>query len=435
MGRKHSTTEDWQKIKQMVKEGKTSSQIGLALGYSKSTIDKWRQRQHHGIVPNAVGRPPKGALGSFSVGLRDQIKKWRQDYEKRGSKTMLSDLKKDGGWAVDDLPSQKSIDRFLSEQRLSKSYDRHIDLNEFKPLKAHLAHERWQLDGRGNEWVEGVGVVSLLDVKDVASCLYAGLYPALMSSRHSHPSTSHYQTAVRLAAMMHGLPRQIQTDRASVFFDNNSKSPFPTLFFLWLLALGVEPVLSQAHTPQDQGHVERSHRTVWAQVDRKSPYRNWEHFFLACQQRCRHLNECLPCASLKNLPPLTACPEARHSGTRYHYEQEQKLLNMDRVFDYLQQGQWERRVSKAQTICLGNQVYYLPNAIPNSSASIQFRKSDQCLLFQIHNQICLKIPIKGCNINDLMGPDLLPMPGVQLQLPFADENSLILIQLQNDTTF
>lgn len=431
---KQTTTQDHQRIEMFVSQGKTSQEIAQILGCSKKVVDKWRQRFNRGMAPPAMGRPQQGAMGSFSVVLSQQIKDWRNDYEKRGSKTMRTDLLNDGRFTGNPIPSLSSIQRYLSQQGLSQVYGRRTDLTKFECPKAEKAHQTWQLDGRGNEQVGGVGTVSMLDIKDVFSHVYTGVYPAMLRGVKSHPATRHYQTAVRLAAMGHGLPQQVQTDHASVFFDNGSKSPFPTLFFLWLVALGVEPVFSRVHIPQDQGMVERSHQTVWNQVCRKSGYRNWEHFFLACQERRQWLNSCLPCSSLEGRPPLMAFPEAQHSGKVYSCQSERGLLDLDRVFNWLELQFWHRRISKDQTVSLGGHVYYLPLAKPNAWAHIKFRKSDRCLLLQIENHLCLKIPIMRMDLDTLMGAEQLPMPGVQLQLPFDDRNCLIASTRINNAT-
>lgn len=422
---KRTTTQDLDQIEKYVSGGKTSEEIAQILGCSKKVVDKWRQRLRRGIGPSAMGRPAGGAMSSFCVTVCQQIKDWRTDYAKRGGKTMYTDLLNDSRFAGKAIPSKSSIQRYLSEQGMSQVYGRHTELTTFESPKPEKAHQIWQLDGRGNEQVNGVGTVSMLDIKDVFSNVYAGVYPAMLKGARSHPATRHYQTAVRLAAMNHGLPEQVQTDHASVFFDNGSKSPFPTLFFLWLIALGIEPVFSRIHIPQDQAMVERSHQTVWNQVCRKSGYRNWEYFFLACQQRRQWLNDCLPCSSLDNRPPLIAFPEAIHSGKVYHYANERQLLDIDKVFHWLEGQFWYRRISKDQTISLGGNVYYLHLAKPNALAFIRFRKSDQCLLLHIDNQFCIKTPIRKMDLDDLIGPDHLPLPGVQLQLPFDDRNSLI----------
>jgi|GEM_PF-1281862 len=74
-----------------------------------------------------------------------------------------------------------------------------------------------------------------------------------------------------------------------------------------------------------------------------------------------------------------------------------------------------KRVSKDQTISLGNQVYYLSQAPILKKAEIKFRKTGQCFLITINDKICFKTPIKGMTKQDLIGDVSLPLLGVQLK--------------------
>ena len=132
------------------------------------------------------------------------------------------------------------------------------------------------------------------------------------------------------------------------------------------------------------------------------------------------MNEKFPSSACDNQPPLTAYPGAAHSGRHYSPEIEQRLCSIDRVYDYLENEQWWRKVSKDSTISIGGRVYYLKDAKPNTQVKIQFRKSDTSLLITIVNELCFKCKIKGLDISDLIGERDFPFPGVQLKLPLFD---------------
>lgn len=410
------TTEEYHLIEEMVTQGQTNKQIASHLGWDIRRVEKWRSRLKHHQGLGRMGRPKKGHLEGFPLALRDMIKKWRDNYGGWGSLTIHTELLTSGKWAACELPSPSSIHRFLGREGLVKRYEAHSDLSVFPKLKSEAPHDIWQVDGQGNESVGGVGTVSMLNVKDVFTGMHVSIYPASMKTPNNHPNTSHYQNALRLGAIHHGLPLQVQTDHASVFFDNNSKSPFPTQFFLWLIALGIQPVFSRTHIPQDQAKVERTHRTAWNLVNRKKPYINWQHFFEHCQRRRVWANQYRPCASLGGNPPLVVFPSATHSQRPFDPTKEANYVQMAKVFDYLQQQLWWRTVSKEQTVSIGKQVYYLAGAPPLKKAMVQFRKADQNFLITVHDTLCFKIPIKKMTIQDLIGEVTLPFPGVQLKL-------------------
>ena len=413
---KATTQEERHQIAQMIEQGMTSKEIGTRLGFSKKTIDKWRSRIRTSSVESKMGRPRLGPMGGSTASLRVKVKALRSEHPSWGGKMIGCELAELGH----QPPSSTTIYRYIKQQGLIKGNEKHQTQAFFPKIQANAPHDVWQIDGQGNEQVNSLGAYSILNAKDVFSGVHVGVHPVYMKSERGHPTTRDYQAVFRHAAMTYGLPRQVQTDHASIFYDNHSKSPFPTSFFLWLVAMDVEPVFSRIHQPQDQGKVERSHQTMWAQIERSTPYKTHDQFFDYCQKRRAWLNEKFPSSPCGNQPPLTAYPNAIHSGQHYHPSLEHQKCSIDRVYDYLQKGLWWRKVSKDSTISIGGQVYYLKNAKPNAQASIQFRKSDASLLITIVNELCFKCKIKGLEIDDLIGQCDFPFPGVQLKLPLFE---------------
>lgn len=418
---KSTSLEDRSRIKELVAEGLTSQAISERLGWSVKTIEKWRTRIRRDEISSRMGRPRKGAMSQFPEVIFRQVKSWRMDYRGWGGRTIQCEFSVDIRWQSEKIPSSSTINRYLKQSGFIAARDKGEPLPFIPKIEATRAHDLWQIDGQGNEHLQGVGYVSMLNIKDVVSSLYVGIYPAQLANPKSHPTTQHYQAAIRSGAIYCGLPKQVQTDHASVFYDNTSKSPFPTLFSLWLVALGVEPIFSRIHRPQDQGKVEKAHQTVWRQLSRQTPYCNWEHFYEKCQQRKTWLNQHFASNATTNKPPLIANPQAKHSGRTYHPSIEPDLLKLDRVYDYLEKGRWWRRISKDGTFSLGKQVYYLPGVKPKALAEIHFRKMDQSLLICLDNELCFKSKIKGISLIDLMGDQQQPLPGTQLEIPFSNK--------------
>lgn len=415
---KQTSLEDRHLIKEMISQGLKSKEIAEQLGWSVKTVEKWRNRIRQDKLTSQIGRPRKGAMSQFSEVIARQVKAWRDDYRGWGGRTIRCEFSIEPRWQQGKIPSSATINRYLKQSGLVTGREKREPLPFIAKIECSQVHDLWQIDGQGNEQVHGVGFVSMLNIKDVISSLYVGIYPARLAGPKSHPTTRHYQAAIRSGAIYCGLPKQVQTDHASVFYDNSSKSPFPTLFSLWLIALGIEPVFSRIHRPQDQGKVERSHQTIWKQMCRQTPYHNWENFYEKCQQRRIWLNEFFDSSATDNKPPLIANPKAKHSGRVYHPSLERNLLALDLVYDYLEKGKWWRRISKDGTFSLGKQVYYLPGVKPKAQAEIRFRKSDQSLLICLDNELCFRTKIKGIALDDLIGELHEPIPGTQLEIPF-----------------
>lgn len=361
-------------------------------------------------------------MSTFPESLKTRIKDMRKNNEGYGAETILAELVHKHGYMKTELPNRSTLATFLKQEDFVKQYEPHRDLPVPRANHPKAAHELWQLDGRGNESVQGVGAVALLDIKDIYSKTYITCFPAKMKSIQGHPNTSDYQTALRLGFTEYGLPKRIQVDHASVFYDNNSKSPFPTQLHLWLLGLGIELFYSRVHRPTDQAHVERSHEILFKQILEGNPeFESWTQLYNKCTHRRFFLNNLLPSTSCNNQAPLKACPQAIHSGKFYNPIHEQKILRMDRIYNYLAKCTWFRRVASNKTISLGGQVYYLAGAKAKEQLEITFCSICKHLMFHNDKELLVAmLPIKNISTNYLMGNlgNLNQIPGLQLPIPF-----------------
>jgi transposase InsO family protein len=416
-----TTLEQRHQIKEMLDQSYSNVQISMTLGLSISTVKKWRRRISQGSISAQMGRPRRGSLSSFSPLVRSELIRLRNDHEGWGPATLQLELAKLGIVPATELPGIASIARYLKEQSLIKTYQRHSALPCTDCQAADKVHRLWEIDGKGNHRIKGVGYIALLSAKDVYAKTYVAAYPALMPSQHGHPNTDDYQTMLRHAFAAHGLPEQIQTDHASVFYDNRSKSPFPTRFHLWLVALGINLCYSRVNRPTDQPHVERSHRTISAQALQGQEFLHWGHVFDYLKERRRFLNEEFPSASLDHKAPFEAYPEARHSGRYYHPMQETQLMSMERVGAYLAKGKWFREVASSKTVSLGGQVYYVAQAKPKQQLRIEYAPKEKMFcFFDDKEQVVAMSTPKDIDIQHLCGraePSEF-MRNFQLEIPF-----------------
>jgi len=368
-----------------------------------------------------MGRPSTGALSSFSPLIQEEIKKLRGQHSGWGPTTLRVELQQNERLSGLRLPSRSTIGQFLLEQGLSKRYHPNTSLPLKHCPKAEQPHDHWQVDGQGNTKVPGVGPVAMLNIKDTFSSVYVNAFPAKMKSLRGHPNAADYQTAIRLGFIQHGLPKRIQTDHASVFYDNHSKSPFPTTFCLWLIGLGIQPCFSRFNQPTDQAQVERAHQTIFNQVlAGRNDYLHWEQLFDACQKRRRQLNQCIPSRSTDNLPPLQRYPKAKHSGRFYHPALEATHICLDRIYAFLAKGQWFRIVAKNRTITIGGQVYYIKGTKYRQQLRISFCPIERKLHFFGQQDTRLTtLQIKGITKQALMGDlgEFSKLQSLQLELP------------------
>jgi len=391
------------------------------------TTNKKRESLH-----SSFGRPSKGALSIYSSELRGQISVIRRANPGFGAASILANLIHEFGHTKTELPNRSRIAAFLKEQALTQTYEKHSSLPKPAIVAPKNAHNLWQLDGRGNEQVIGVGAVALLNIMDVFSNTYISCFPALMKSMQGHPNTVQYQTVLRLGFLEFGLPKRIQTDHASVFHENNSKSPFPTKFHLWLIGLGIKLFHSRVHRPTDQAKVERSNQILYNQILKGNfKFQNWKELFEKCQKRRNALNYHIDSSACQYQPPLELNPKARHSERFYAPQREHEMIQMSRVYEYLAKGKWFRKATSNRTVSLGGQIYYVKNAKPKEQFEVSFCPKCQYLLFRNDNEhLVALLPIKGLNKQTLMGScfDSFNIPNLQLPIPFNWEEII-------DTTF
>jgi len=422
-----TTLHDRVMIYELAEAGCTDREIAERVGWSVPTVRKWRRRGQQAGRAGLMGRrgrPSLGALSSYSEALRKQLRVWREAHPGWGAKTLWAELARHPEFGQHRLPSRRSIARWLAEQGWTRRYDKIRELPQVARQVAQAPHVEWEMDACGYQRVPEVGLISLINLNDVYSRVKLMSYPCQVGQQRAtrHPTTADYQLVLRLTFMDWGLPDRLAVDHDSVFHDNTSKSPFPTRFHLWLLALGVQLLFGRHHRPTDQAITERSHQLWTQQVLVGQTFASHPRLFAALQRRREFLNRHLPCDTLDDLPPLVACPQARLPRRGYRPEWETEMITLSPVYAYLATGEWFRQGSAVGTVSLGGQIYCLGPAWRRQEVAITFDPLDQLLVFRAAGQALLtRQPLKGLTPADLMGelwPLLAPLP-VQLALPFT----------------
>ena len=350
------------------------------------------------------GRPKSGCLSSFSAQVVQQIDLYRPDSSGWSGQTIAVELSLEPKLVTEKLPSVSSINKYLSKRGKNNRHTRHSDLPIEPVVQATYAHKVWQMDSEGIKMVKAVGWTCFINVKDVGKKVYVMTYPCCLKTSSNHPKTGDYQHTLRLGFMEWGMPEHLQTDHESVFFDNKTKSPFPTSLHLWLTGLNIELHFTPVRQPQKQGAVEKSHQTLHRQVTDGRCFDTQESLFEFAQQRRQRLNQHIPSVVTQNLPPLVANPDACFSNRHYAPEQENDIFDFVLIYNYLTKGCWYRRIAPNKTFSLGGYLYHLPKAEPNSDIEIRFNR-DQITFdcFDPDDKLIDYVKAKGLSFNKLCG--------------------------------
>ena len=415
------------RINELAQKGKRDPAIAEELGWSRWTVRKWRRRQRdqgRAGLHSQMGRPKRGALSSYPAELKETLLTWRQQHPGWGAKTLQAELAADERFAGQKLPSLRSINHLLKDNDLVKPHERHTSLPQSAATSPQASHEEWEIDACGHQYIPDVGVIELINLNDCYSHLRLLSYPCLLGrQRLSRRATTHdYQLVLRLAFAEWGLPEKLSSDHLRIFYEPQSKSPFPTRLHLWLIALGISLNFGRFNQPTDQAITERSHQLWDSQVVQGQTFIDWAHLFQALQKRRDFLNTQLPCATLDELPPLVAHPEALSNPRSYRPEWEIELLDLSRIYAYLAHGHWFRRVSSVGAVSLGGCIYYLNQSWANTQVEITFDPEDiQFVVQAADRQRQHRLVPKGLSVDDLldeMSP-LARLPAFQLALPFS----------------
>ena len=417
-----TTLEERVTIAERVQAGQSSREIAEALGRPLPTVRKWRQRyRREGRVglSSQMGRPAAGALATTSAEMKAAILELREKHPGWGAQTLRLEVAKDDRFVGLRIPSRARIAAYLKEQKKVRKYERHQELPEPKAQPVQRPHQEWEMDAQGVTTVVGLGKVSFINLLDVYSHVSIDSHAC---PHASHPKSQAYQQVLRRAFIRYGLPEQISLDHDSAFYDNKSASPFPSVIHLWLIGLGVQVRFIRKRPPLEHSRIERHHQTIAGQAFEGQTFVDVSALQCSLQARMLFLNLEYPTRALDGQPPLQAFPQARHSGRIYSPSAEEQMLDMQRIYDYLQCGRWFRQVSSVGIFSLGGYAYNVTTHFAEQTVQITFDGTTrQLVCLPEKSSETFLLDIQGLTKSALMGKALaLPsFTAFQLALPFA----------------
>ena len=415
-----TTLEERVKIGERVRTGQSSREIATEMERSLATVRKWRQRylrKGRAGLSSQMGRPANGALATASAEMKDAILELREKHPGWGAQTLRLEIAKDERFIGLRIPSRARIAAYLKEQKKVRKYERHQNLPEPKAQPVQRPHQEWEMDAQGMTTVAGLGKVSFINLLDVYSHASIDSH-ACPNTRH--PKSQEYQQVLRRAFIRYGLPEQVSLDHDSAFYDNKSASPFPSVIHLWLIGLGVQVRFIHKRPPLEHSRIERHHQTIAGQAFEGQTFANVTALQHSLQARMLFLNQEYPTHALNGQPPFQVFPQARHSSRIYSPELEEQILDMQRVYDYLQSGRWFRQVSSVGTFSLGGYGYNATTRFAGQTLEITFDSATRRLVCLPEKETtAFPLEVQGLTKTTLMG-NTLTLPSYtayQLALP------------------
>ena len=401
--------------------GTSDAAVAAAVGWSRWTVRKWRrkgQTQGRGGLVSHLGRPASGALSSFDPLIAKAVKALREAQPGWGPTTLRVELGKAPHLATLRLPSRARIAAFLQEERLTRPYAHHTELEQPASQSVIAPHEEWEMDAQGVQMVAGVGAVSVINIADSYSRLRIASWGCVGRSK---AGTEEYQLACRCGFLRYGLPLRMSLDHDTVFYDSNNPSPFPSRFHLWLLALGIEVRFITQPPPNEHAVIERTHTLLTLQALQQT-FTTPAQMQAALDERCAFLNTEYPSRTWHGQAPLVAHPQAQQSARSYTPETENDALDLQRIYAYLARHHWFRQVSVQGQFTLGGERYGLGNAWVGQPIEITFdAMTAEFVCTSADGQRNQRVTSKGLTKAELMGelPPWDNLPAYQRRLPFT----------------
>jgi hypothetical protein len=267
------------------------------------------------------------------------------------------------GWGLDLMLYEMSQHPSLKGKRLPKRTALHSYFSSFYPrLREHRrlrtqrpeptvetvseVHERWQMDFKGDEPLGKVGkVIPFIVCDELTSAPLIGIIHRKAGNGEAHLTFRDVQADLRLVFERWGLPDQIKMDRDPLWV-GSSRLEWPGTPILWLAGLGVTPVINPPRRPTKNAQVERCNRTWYEQVALGASCETVEQVQALTDRAWQLRLTVLPSRNpaCAGQPPMQAHPELAIPRRAYSRQIETSLFNMQRVYDYLSQWKWERKV-------------------------------------------------------------------------------------------
>jgi transposase len=432
------TEAERERIYQGLLQGKTQVEVAIELGRSIHVVRKWwrriREKGAQGLRNRKRGPKAKGILSRFEPRVAQTALRLKRSHPRWGADRVLTQLKQDPRFEGVDLPDRSRL-AVLFKEECPECVAKHQPRAPAPsaPPQATAAHEVWQLDNQEKVVLQDGEIAVICNVRDpVGAAMIASRAFAAKTVKHWRKlAWEEYRQVLREAfAEWQTLPDSLLTDNELVLA-GSPRDPFPSKLTLWLRGLGVKHIRIRPHCPTDQPQVERNHRTLNNFTLSEDSRANVACLQQALDQERRTYNYHFPsrASDCAGSPPLTAHPELLQPRRLYRPEFELVLFDLQRVFDYLAEFTFERRVSATGVVSLGRRLYSIGRCYAGKTVQVRcdpLKHEWVCSEKVVENdrEVELELvrrPVKGVDVQTLTGlkpqPLILEHP-LQLTLPF-----------------
>src|SRR6266581_2130750 len=376
----------------------TQPQYAQAVGMSRGWVKKWKKRLQEAEPEDeqvlysrsrARTQPPE----RISQSVIDRILQMRDEPPEGlrrtpGPKALLYYLPRDEQVQGERLPrSSRTIYRILQKAGRIAQRQPHVQ----EPLERPAPMSQWQLDFKDASTVPADPFGKRQHVVEVLNTVDMGT--SVLVSAQVRADFTAETTLAEVATLLriHGCPQLLTFDRDVRFVSSPAGSDFPSALVRFCHCLGVAVRICDPHHPQQNGFVERYHRSYQAECLAVQRPTTLEEVRAVTAQFVQHYNYERPHQGLScdNRPPRTAFPILPELPPV------PDLVNPDRWLQVSDGLAVVRTVDRHGTVSIDLKDYYVGQALAGQRVALHLSAKTRSWLV-IQGMTLLKtIPLKG----------------------------------------
>jgi hypothetical protein len=395
-------------------QGASLMQIASEMQLNFYTVRKWwRRYQRQGWAGlQAKVRQGNQALADFAPLVRYVALRLKCEHPGWGADVLLLAMSRRVSLAGLRLPKRSTLAAYLQPFLVRLHPRRYPGLRRPQPplVKATVqVHQRWQMDFKGDTPLAALGLVQAWNLCDEHSGvpLASVIYAARQGKPNRAVTFRTIQANLRQAFGQWGLPQQLRMDRDATWL-GSSRLEWPGTLLLWLVGLGVQPVVNRPFRPTDNAVVERLNRTWYEHVALGSKAQTVAQLQAETEQAWRDRRSALPSYNrhCRHQIPLVRFPHLQEPRRPFDRASEAQLFAIERVHTYLAAWRWLRKVDVTGCISLLNRNHLLGRHFAGQTVRVCFDLASADLaISQLDDQLIRHIHLPALTAEYILGSD------------------------------